>query len=531
MTRPLLLLCLVVFFSEIKAQCPTILTDEPVEVCSSGGTTVNIEVTGTVLTAQWSPTIGLDNPNILNPTFITPIDTTYLLTITGLDEETKDTCEIQQLIELKIAIFDLTVSQDTVDLPCGDTIRLSAAVVPGGSYFITEWETTDGHFTQGNQTLGPLIDAVGQYNVNVIGNLGRIVCRDKDSLQVVLRRDNSLSIETAESLNCSQNSVALTVANQANPTSYLYNWTSPNGQFIANTDQFTTVVNRPGFYEVSRTNLFGDCKEEATIEVEKARELNDFSLDLIQPSCQISSGTIEVNNLRGGQAPFQYSIDNGNTYQSSTVFNELAETDYSVLVKDANGCELTKSVNFIPFKSFDLSLIPFQEVEKGTAFQFPLIISDNEATVESIEWWPNVGLSCTDCAQPILTEFKNRHYEITAIDDKGCEKKAKIEIAIRQPNLFYSPTIFSPNGDGQNDEFAILLNTKFVKGLKNITIFDRYGNLIFQRLPINALTEGGAWNGRYRGKEMPIGTYLYSGTLELLDGELEHISGTLNLVR
>ena len=531
MTRPLLLLCLIAFFCEIKAQCPSILTDAPIEVCSSGGTRGNIEVEGTILTAQWSPAIGLDNPNILNPTFITPIDTTYLLTITGLDGETQDTCEVQQFIELKIRVFDLTISQDTIDLPCGDTIRLSAGVVPGDSYFITEWETIDGHFTQGNQTLTPLINAVGQYNVNVIGTLGRIVCRDKDSLQVVLQRNNALSIEIPESLSCTQDSVILTIANQTNPTAYLYNWATPNGQFAAKTDQFTTIVDQPGLYEVSRTNLFGDCKIEAIIEVETTPALNDFSLDLLQPSCQEPKGTLTVRNLKGGQVPFQYSIDDGITFQTSAVFDGLIESDYRILVTDANGCELSKAANFTPFNSFDLSLIPFQEVENGTTFQFPLTIVNNGATIESIQWWPNVGLSCTDCAQPTLTEFKNRRYEITAIDDMGCEQTAKIEIAIRQPNLFYSPTIFSPNGDGQNDEFSILLNTKFVKAIKNITVFDRYGNLIFQSLPINTFGEGGTWDGRYKGKEMPIGTYLYSGTLELLDGALEQFSGTLNLVR
>ena len=531
MTRPLLLLCLMTFFGKIIAQCPAILTDDPIEVCSSGGTKANIVVEGTILTAKWSPAIGLDNANILNPTFIAPIDTTYLLTITGIDAETQDTCEVQKIMEIKVTVFDLVVTQDTVNLPCGDTIRLAATVVPNGSYFITEWETDDGHFTLGNQTLIPSVDAVGQYNVNVIGNLGRIVCRDKDSLQVVLQTDNPLEIEMPESLHCNQNSVILTLGNQINPSDYLYNWTTTNGQFIATTNQFTTVVNQPGLYEVSRTNLLGACRTKTTVEVKKIAEFDDFSLDLIEPSCESPTGAIVGTNFKGGQSPFQYSIDNGVTFQTSSVFEGLTATNYSILIVDANGCKFTKVANFAPFKSFDLSIIPFQEVEKGTTFQFPLTIADNGAIIESFDWWPNVGLSCTDCPQPILTEFKNRRYEVTVVDAAGCEKKAKIEIGIRQPNLYYGPTIFSPNGDGQNDEFSILLNNKFVKQLQKFSIFDRYGNLIFQSHEGTINGNLAAWDGRYKGEKMPIGTYLYSGALELLDGEIERFSGTLNLVR
>ena len=118
MTRPLLsFLFFIASYCQIQAQCPVILTDKPIEVCSSGGTKVNIDIAGTILKANWSPATGLDNANILNPTFLAPLDTTYLLTITGLDTETNDTCIVQQLIKIDVTVFDLTITQDTVNLP------------------------------------------------------------------------------------------------------------------------------------------------------------------------------------------------------------------------------------------------------------------------------------------------------------------------------------------------------------------------------------------------------------------------------
>ncbi|MFK7980389.1 MAG: T9SS type B sorting domain-containing protein [Saprospiraceae bacterium] len=530
MTRFLLsFLFFIASFCQIQAQCPVILTDKPIEVCSSGGTKVNIEIAGTIVNANWSPAIGLDDATILNPTFLAPLDTTYLLTIIGLDAETNDTCTVQKLIKIDVTVFDLTITQDTVNLPCGDTILLGANVVPNGSFFIIEWETDKGHFTRENQTLTPFVDAVGQYKANVIGTLGRIVCRDTDSLQVVLAHDD-LTIVPPEPLHCNQTSTDLTLLEPINTDAYLYNWTTTNGQFATDTDEFATVVNKAGIYEISRTDLFGECEVTARVEVAETIAFTDFSFDLIERNCG-ATGSLSITDLDGGQAPFQYSIDSGITFQNTPDFENLTEIAYAVLVKDANDCELSKQINFAPTTSFDLSLINFQAVEKGTDFQLPLDIIDNGASIESIQWWPNVGLSCTDCPQPYLTEFKNRRYEVTVKDNMGCEQKTKIEIAILQPNLFYSPTIFSPNDDGQNDVFSIYTNTKFVKQINNLTIFDRYGNLIFQQSVIVNNADLVTWNGRYKGKIMPIGAYIYAGELELLDGEIEQFSGTLNLIR
>jgi len=137
----LLFICLLFSFEKGKAQCVKVLTDEPIEVCSSGGTTINVAIEGSFVKVKWSPEIGINDPNTLNPIFENPIDTTYLLTLNGIDKETQDTCITTALIEIKTVQFDLILPKDTMELPCGDTIRLSAQVLPSESYFISDWET------------------------------------------------------------------------------------------------------------------------------------------------------------------------------------------------------------------------------------------------------------------------------------------------------------------------------------------------------------------------------------------------------
>ena len=68
--------------------------------------------------------------------------------------------------------------------------------------------------------------------------------------------------------------------------------------------------------------------------------------------------------------------------------------------------------------------------------------------------------------------------------------------------FFYSPDVFSPNGDGINDSFnvSIVGHDSF-----ELFIYDRWGNQLFSTTD----TEEG-WDGTYpNGKEVPQDVYMY----------------------
>lgn len=57
-------------------------------------------------------------------------------------------------------------------------------------------------------------------------------------------------------------------------------------------------------------------------------------------SCVLNNGTIDVIGT-GGAGGYQYSIDNGVTFQSGTTFTNLGPGSYPILVQDLNGCSGT----------------------------------------------------------------------------------------------------------------------------------------------------------------------------------------------
>ncbi|GLU43242.1 T9SS type B sorting domain-containing protein [Allomuricauda sp. NBRC 101325] len=63
----------------------------------------------------------------------------------------------------------------------------------------------------------------------------------------------------------------------------------------------------------------------------------DGSAVLVQDYSCLSDGVVEVQNVTGGTAPYEYSID-GVNFVSSPTFNGLTDGTYSAVIRDANGC-------------------------------------------------------------------------------------------------------------------------------------------------------------------------------------------------
>ena len=83
----------------------------------------------------------------------------------------------------------------------------------------------------------------------------------------------------------------------------------------------------------------------------------------------------------------------------------------------------------------------------------------------------------------------------------------------------YIPSAFSPNGDGQNDWF-FPFGAAGVTGIKAFRIYDRWGNLVFERRDIapNVPTEG--WDGTFNNQLLFSGVYVYMVEYELWDSSV-----------
>lgn len=87
------------------------------------------------------------------------------------------------------------------------------------------------------------------------------------------------------------------------------------------------------------------------------------------------------------------------------------------------------------------------------------------------------------------------------------------------------PTGFSPNGDGQNEIFSILVGGDVVDF--TFFVYDRWGNRIVHAKNDPAFT----WDGTFNGEPVNSGVYPYMYEVEFSDGTHEWHSGNITVIR
>ncbi len=72
---------------------------------------------------------------------------------------------------------------------------------------------------------------------------------------------------------------------------------------------------------------------------------------------------------------------------------------------------------------------------------------------------------------------------------------------------YFIPNSFSPNDDGINDYFTVYTHNDLK--ISYLRIFDRWGEMIFEANNITTNDDIKGWNGKFRGRDAPRGTYTY----------------------
>src|SRR5205085_6769397 len=128
------------------------------------------------------------------------------------------------------------------------------------------------------------------------------------------------------------------------------------------------------------------------------------------------------------------------------------------------------------------------------------------------------------CSQPFANPKFNTTYKVLFTDSNGCRNTASINIVVicKNVNLFI-PNTFSPNGDGSNDVFYP--RGKGIFRIKSMTVFNRWGEVVFEakEFPANDPTYG--WNGMYKGNKPQPGVYIFDVEFYCDNGELFHLNG------
>lgn len=150
-----------------------------------------------------------------------------------------------------------------------------------------------------------------------------------------------------------------------------------------------------------------------TIHIYEAAAIS--SVTMVNAQCQgVPNGSLTVN-VSGGSGNFQYSIDNGNTWQIPGQFNGLPPGTYTVLVKDQGSClpYSTASATVGSVSQISANAGPDATICPGESTQ----LSGSGGVIFS--WSPTVGLSNPGIPNPIASPSVTTTYTLTVTDASG----------------------------------------------------------------------------------------------------------------
>lgn len=434
----------------------------------------------------------------------------------------------------------------------GDVSMNVSGVVGTPSYLITDNLNLQLNSTTSSSTANNLIE--GWYYFSVTDDLCTVI----DS--IFLDDPEAIEIEyTVVNPDCYgiANGLAFidTVLNYAGAyTQVTYQWSQ--GVLGGSVDNNDTIYNLgANNYFLSVTDV-NDCHDQINFTIDYPDSIYFSELNFDPTICrnqipfdngngQIYAAATGGSNGNGQGSNFTYlwtEVSSGSTTVNSTWGNKNPG-DYTIVATNDLGCIITATItvdSLSPEAIFTLTSNDFTPSYEGTAvvnieltnasinyafsqdsnvnpqFIWTFGKVDNETYVSS-----NINELIT---QSYLSEGE---YEICLVvieNLNGCQDTACQTIIIHDVPTLEIPNIFTPNGDGVNDEFYFPANAiqEF-----NSVVYNRWGNIVFEFTSISD-----TWNGLNFKNDNPCtdGMYFYTYNGTSTNGQIYKGQGNVHLI-
>ncbi|MEZ5041498.1 MAG: gliding motility-associated C-terminal domain-containing protein [Saprospiraceae bacterium] len=253
------------------------------------------------------------------------------------------------------------------------------------------------------------------------------------------------------------------------------------------------------------------------------------AISTIPAGCESPTQVI-INDISGGYETYSFSPDGNFFTPINTLpfaFDGLAPGDYTIQIRDLAGCVVSEAVTIEAGGELLLELGQDLNIQLGDSLVLKPILN---FTPVSVSWSPEEGVLIGDDLNAVLRPTHTTTYTLTLTDAGGCSISDKITIFVDRTRPLFIPNAFSPNGDGANDTFTLYAG-KSVESITQLRIFDRWGNLLFERQDFQPNNPELGWDGNFRSQTMNPGVFTYMFKVLYMDNTEEIITGEVTLIR
>jgi gliding motility-associated-like protein len=510
----------------------------PVANAGSGGTItcefLTIDIIGSASTnsgetdIQWITQNGeiVDGGTTINPTVGS--EGTYTICVIDMINE----CMSLDSVDVSAdQIYPIVSSVQSDILDCvTEEVAVDASSTTMQSQYVIAWSTPNGNFVSGTDGLSPLVDLAGQYVLSIEDTING--CITLDTMDVY--NDYEVPVVSAGEdfiLPCYEEFTILAGSAQSNTTLMQYSWSSPDGNILSGGNSLNPSIDKGGVYTLTVTNLVNGCENFDQTFVDEDVP-NNLELVITDPLCFGLNGSLAVQNIEGGTAPYIYSFDGGESFTDDLIIGDLPEGEYEVLAQDANGCETDLQSAFIQAPpQLNIDVVSEVAYEQGETYQIVSNINYPMEDIASIQWTPAEGLSCSDCLSPQVLTQNSNVYQLEVVNNNGCLDRSIVTVFVDRTPKIFIPNTFSPDGDGENDVFMIFADIKNIEIVRTFKVFDRWGELVHEYYNFMPNDPVHGWDGTLRSSPLNPGVFVYHAEVEMSDGRIETFKGDVFLNR
>lgn len=283
----------------------------------------------------------------------------------------------------------------------------------------------------------------------------------------------------------------------------------------SSTGVFTPATAGVGTFTLTYTyTTQAGCVKSATQTIVVAQAAT-LAITAVAAQCINGEAINLSNNLSGG-------IYSGNGVSASGVFNPATAgigthtITYSI---PSNACTIPASLQIV------VNPAP-TDVNAGNSLTMVLgspVTLAASSTAGTYSWSPATGLSNPSIIRPVANPKETTIYTLTGTNSFGCSASDSMIVTVLIPCLDPAK-VFTPNNDGYYDRWTVF-NGGCVK-VVIADVYNRWGSLVY-----HSGNYQNTWDGTYKNKPLPDGTYYYVIKATELNNSVRVVKGNVTIIR
>jgi len=358
-----------------------------------------------------------------------------------------------------------------------------------------KWDFSDGRTATGRVVNQMLFATPGIFNTRLVA-VNSSGCKDTANSQVeafALPLVNAGADKTI----CQGRGQAITATGAAS-----YTWSPATGLTCTTCSSPMATPAAATVYQVTGKTLQGCiAKDSITVSVKYP-----FQLEHSRGDTLCIGESVELSASGAASYVWTPSAGLSSTDKPKVTARPNNTTNYMLVGTDELGC--FKDTAYFPVKVY-----PIPTVEAGadltinvgkSATLTPIISAD----VNAVNWYPTGSIFRSDYPSIDIKPKQTTQYKVEVTNAGGCTASDLLNVIVlcNGANVFI-PNTFSPNGDGANEQFYPRGTGLFT--IKTARIFNRWGELVFEKYNMRPNEAGGGWDGSYKGQKLASDVFVY----------------------